>query len=308
MVSGDDHRTRALRRGAFECLQKPVGADVLEAALARVNAFLDRSPKTLLLVESDGVRRREVLDLIAGGSVLVTEVGSGADALAALAAARFDGVLTASVLPDTTARELVGKMEKSGHLGGTPVLVRSRRDQAAALDPRSLPNVVVREVASIEALLDAVTLFLHLVETDLTASSRRLLEKVRKVNPVLAGKRILIVDDDPRNVFAVKSLLESQHMHVLAAYSGKEGLATLAREPGIDLVLMDVMMPEMDGYEAIRAIRQHAPWARLPVFAFTAKAMKGDRDRCLEAGASDYIAKPVDTTQLLSLLRVWLGP
>jgi hypothetical protein len=188
------------------------------------------------------------------------------------------------------------------------VIVRSRSGQAPALDPKGLPEIVVREVVSIEALLNAVTLFLHLDETDLTPSSRRLLEKVRKVNPDLAGKRILIVDDDARNVFAVKSLLETQHMQVLAAYSGKEGLATLAREPGVDLVLMDVMMPEMDGYEAIRAIRQHEPWIRLPVFAFTAKAMKGDRDRCIEAGASDYIAKPVDTSQLLSLLRVWLGP
>jgi CheY-like chemotaxis protein len=308
MVSGDDHRTRALRRGAFDCLRKPVSADTFEATLARVSTFLDRWPKTLLLADSDGVRRREVLDLVAGRSVDVTEVATGADALAALAAGSFDCVLLASVLPDVTARDLVVRMAKSGRLGGTPVIVRSRSGQTPALDPKGLPEIVVREVVSIEALLNVVTLFLHLEETDLTASSRRLLEKIRKVSPDLAGKRILIVDDDARNVFAVKSLLETQHMHVLAAYSGKEGLATLAREPGIDLVLMDVMMPEMDGYEAIRAIRQHEPWISLPVFAFTAKAMKGDRDRCIDAGASDYIAKPVDTSQLLSLLRVWLGP
>ena len=309
IVSGDDHRTRALRRGAFDCLRKPVSAEVLEATMARVNTFLDSSPKRLLLADSDGVRRREVLDLIAGGRVDVTEVATGAEAIAALAAGSFDCVLVAgSGLPDATARDLVVKLAKGGHLGGTPVLVRSRGGQVPALDPKGMPDVVVREVSSMEALLDAVTLFLHLDEADLTASSRKLLEKVRKVNPELAGKRILIVDDDARNVFAVKSLLETQHMQVLAAYSGKEGLALLAREPAVDLVLMDVMMPEMDGYEAIRAIRAHEPWARLPVFAFTAKAMKGDRDRCIEAGASDYIAKPVDTTQLLSLLRVWLGP
>ncbi|NUQ74385.1 MAG: response regulator [Polyangiaceae bacterium] len=308
IVSGDDHRTRALRRGAFDCLRKPIGADVLEGSLARINAFLERSPKTLLLVDSDGVRRREVLDFIAGGRVDVTEASTGAEALEALLSRSFDCILSASLLPDGTARDLLGKMAKSGRLGGTPVLIRTRGDQAPALDPKGMPDVVFREVPSIEALLDAVTLFLHLDEMDLTASSRKLLEKVRKVNPELAGKRILIVDDDARNVFAVKSLLEAQRMNVLVAYSGKEGLATLAREPAVDLVLMDVMMPEMDGYEAIRAIRQHGPWVSLPVFAFTAKAMKGDRDRCLEAGASDYIAKPVDTTQLLSLLRVWLGP
>jgi CheY-like chemotaxis protein len=307
MISGGEHRTRALRRGAFDCLHKPVSAAILEATLGRVNALLDRAQKTLLLADSDSARRREVLDLLAGDRVVVTEVATAREALKSLAVDQFDCVLTASVLPDSTIRDFIDKIGKVAGSADIPILVRSQANQPPALEPRSLPGGVVREVASIEALLDAVTLFLHLDGAELTASSRRLLEKVRKVNPELAGKRILIVDDDPRNVFAVKSLLEAQRMHVLAAYSAREGLAVLARDP-VDLVLMDVMMPEMDGYEAIRVIRQNEAWTRLPVFAFTAKAMKGDRDRCIEAGASDYIAKPVDTAQLLSLLRVWLGP
>ncbi len=308
MISGGEHRTRALRRGAFDCLHKPVSAATLEATLGRVNALLDRPQKTLLLADSDSARRREVLDLLAGDRVVVTEVATAREALKSLAVDPFDCVLTASVLPDSTGRDFVDKIGKVAGSCDIPILVRSQANQPPVLEPRSLPGGVAREVVSIEALLDAVTLFLHLDDAELTASSRRLLEKVRKVNPELAGKRILIVDDDPRNVFAVKSLLETQRMHVLAAYSAREGLAVLARDPGVDLVLMDVMMPEMDGYEAIRVIRQNAAWARLPVFAFTAKAMKGDRDRCIDAGASDYIAKPVDTAQLLSLLRVWLGP
>ncbi len=309
IMSGDERGARARRRGAFDFMLKPVAAASLEAAIARLDAFISRPERNLLMVDGDGARRREMLDLVAGPRVRSTEVASGAEALQALQGAAFDCVITAGALPDITGRELVQKIARDEALSRTPIIVRTGGEAGPPLRVGGLLDAaIVREATSLEGLLDATTLFLHLVDEELTDSGRKLLERVRRSNPLLAGKRILIVDDDARNVFALKSLLEAHKMSILTAYSGKEGLDVLRRERAVDLVLMDVMMPEMDGYETIRAIRQVAAWTMLPIFALTAKAMKGDRERCLEAGASDYIAKPVDTAQLLSMLRVWLGP
>jgi CheY-like chemotaxis protein len=167
-------------------------------------------------------------------------------------------------------------------------------------------TVIVKDVTTMERLLDETALFLHRVEADLPERKQRVLRRLAKNDPLLAERNVLVVDDDLRNIFALTSLLEGYKMNVQYAENGKRALAKLDENPNIDIVLMDIMMPEMDGYEAVRKIRERPIWEKLPVIALTAKAMKGDREKCLDAGASDYITKPVDADQLLSLLRVWL--
>ena len=166
--------------------------------------------------------------------------------------------------------------------------------------------IIVKDVKSPERLLDETALFLHRVQSNLPEAKQQILAQLRQQEPVLAGKKILIVDDDVRNIFALTSILEEHQMEVVFAENGRKGIDLLQNTPDVDAVLMDIMMPEMDGYETMRAIRAQTKFRSLPILALTAKAMKGDREKCLEAGASDYIAKPVDTEQLLSLLRVWL--
>jgi CheY-like chemotaxis protein len=178
--------------------------------------------------------------------------------------------------------------------------------QAQARVDRLAQTMVIKDVKSPERLLDETALFLHRVEADLPEAKRRMLQRVRQSDDVLSGRKVLIVDDDARNVFAIASLLESRKMEVLYAEDGKQSLDMLQRNPDVDVVLMDIMMPEMDGYEAMRAIRRMEHFRSLPIIALTAKAMKGDREKCVEAGASDYLAKPVTGEQVLSLLRVWL--
>jgi CheY-like chemotaxis protein len=179
------------------------------------------------------------------------------------------------------------------------------RDQAHRLEELA-ESIILKGDRSPERLLDETALFLHRVEANLPEAKRHILRQIRESDSILAGRSVLIADDDARNLFTLTSLLEKHQMHVRVAENGREAIEALTDGPGVDLVLMDIMMPEMDGYEAIRAIRRMEPFQSLPIIALTAKAMRGDRESCIEAGASDYIAKPVDTEQLLSLLRVWL--
>ncbi|MCL5801392.1 MAG: response regulator, partial [Gammaproteobacteria bacterium] len=190
-----------------------------------------------------------------------------------------------------------------------PIIVYTARELTQEEETRLkkvIKSVIVKDVRSPERLLDEVTLFLHQVEADLPDIKRRILEQVRKTDPMLAGKKVLIVDDDVRNIFSLAAVLERHKMEVLSAENGKNAIDLLKRTPDVEIVLMDVMMPEMDGYETMRAIRKLFRFKNLPIISLTAKAMKGDREKCIEAGASDYITKPVNTEQLLSLLRVWL--
>ncbi len=190
-----------------------------------------------------------------------------------------------------------------------PIIVYTGRELTRAQETelkRIADTIIIKDVRSPERLLNETALFLHRVQANLPQTKRQMLEQLHQNDPVLAGKKVLIVDDDVRNIFALTSMLEQQQMQVLYAENGRDGIAKLQETPDIDIVLMDVMMPEMDGYETMKAIREIAEFASLPMIALTAKAMKGDREKCIEAGASDYITKPVDTEQLLSLLRVWL--
>jgi hypothetical protein len=212
-------------------------------------------------------------------------------------------------LSDMSGFELLEDLHKRERLAQLPIIVYTGRDLSKREETklrRVAETIIVKDVRSPDRLLDETALFLHRVQENLPEAKRRMLERLRHADPALAGRTVLIVDDDLRNTFALASALEQYQMKVVPAENGKDGIEILESRPGIDVVLMDVMMPEMDGYKATRAIRALPQFRRLPIIALTAKAMKGDRDLCIDAGASDYITKPVDTDQLISLLRVWL--
>jgi HAMP domain-containing protein/CheY-like chemotaxis protein/signal transduction histidine kinase len=309
VVSGVDAERRSLQSGALGFFQKPVAAEALEAGLREVHAFVDKRVKQLLVVEDDPVQSQAISDLIGDVDVETTAVSSGDAALQTLAQKPFDCVVLDLRLPGMSGFELIEKIKADPSNKRLPVIVYTGRDLTPEDRERLhglAQTVIVKDVTTMERLLDETALFLHRVEANLAERKRRVLRRLAKSDPSLADRTVLVVDDDVRNIFALTSLLEGHKMNVLYAENGKRALAKLEEHPNIDVVLMDIMMPEMDGYEAVRRIREQQKWRDLPVIALTAKAMKGDREKCLEAGASDYITKPVDADQLLSLLRVWL--
>jgi CheY-like chemotaxis protein len=236
-------------------------------------------------------------------------VDSGEAALAALNRQKFAGVVLDLRLPDISGFEVLEQINRSQEFLELPVVVFTGKDLSPEEDARlhSLArSVVVKDVESPERLLDETALFLHRVVSDLPPEKQRMLDRLHRSDEALVGRRVLVVDDDVRNIFALSSVLERRGMSVLTAGTGREAIATLESTPEIAIVLMDIMMPEMDGYETMQVIRQNPEFHRLPIIALTAKAMKGDREKCLEAGASEYMAKPVNTDQLLSGLRTWL--
>jgi len=261
------------------------------------------------VVEDDDRQRKSIVDLVGDKDIEVVEAKTGADALAAIKAQPFDCCVLDLGLTDMSGFELIEAIRRELGPAELPIVVYTGREltKAEESELRHLADaVIVKDVKSPERLLDETALFLHRVQSELPPEKRRMLEQVHLSDPVLADKTVLIVDDDMRNVFALTSVLERHRMKVIYAESGREAIDRLQATPGVDVVLMDIMLPEMDGYETMRAIRGLPQFRNLPIIALTAKAMKGDREKCIEAGASDYVAKPVDTEQLLSLLRVWL--
>jgi CheY-like chemotaxis protein len=236
-------------------------------------------------------------------------VATGGEALEAMLDKSFDCVVLDLRLPDMTGFELLEKMHAEPALADVPVVVFTGKELTAEEQARlktMAKSIVLKDVQSPERLLDETSLFLHRVVTDLPAEKQNMLKRLHGSNEVLRGRKILVVDDDGRNIFALTSLLENQEMDVISATNGRAAIDIIQNTPNLSIVLMDIMMPEMDGYETMREIREIPEFGSLPILALTAKAMKGDREKCLDAGASDYIAKPVNTDQLLSLLRVWL--
>jgi CheY-like chemotaxis protein len=305
----DDQRSRALRQGALAFLRKPLDKEGVESALDEIKGFVERRVKNLLVVEDDPTQRQAIVELIGNGDVESTPVGSGADALEQLRAKHFDCMVLDLGLPDMRGIELIETIRSDEKLKDLPIIVYTGRElnEEEELELKAFTDsIIVKSVKSMDHLLDETALFLHRVEANLPESKRRMLTQIHQEDPVFAGKRVLIVDDDARNIFALTSVLERHKMEVVYAENGLKGIEVLKKTPGISCLLMDVMMPEMDGYETTREIRRMPEFASVPIIALTAKAMKGDREKCIEAGASDYITKPVDTEQLMSLLRVWL--
>ncbi|MCC6175591.1 MAG: response regulator, partial [Chloroflexi bacterium] len=309
IISVEEPRQRALEQGAIAQLRKPVDREGLSRAFDEIARFVDRGLKRLLVVEDDDVQRNAIVELIGNGDVETTAVKSGTEALEALAGDRFDCVVLDLGLPDMPGLDLIQRIRDAASQPTVPIVVYTGKDltrHEEAQLRKLAETVIVKDVRSPERLLDETALFLHRVEAQLPETKRRMLHELHRADPVLEGKKVLIVDDDMRNIFALTSALERYRMDVTYAENGRDGIEALRSRPDTDVVLMDIMMPELDGYETIRAIRSTDAFARLPIIALTARAMKGDRERCIEAGASDYITKPVDMEQLLSLLRVWL--
>jgi len=298
-----------LRQGAIGYLEKPVSKDSIVDALSNIKGFIDRERKRLLIIDANHDHREGLVELIAGDDVEISTSDNGEEAIAKLQEGDFDCVVLGLELSDMPGIEFIRKVQKEIQLPDLPMVIYTGQEltQKQENEIRKISNTVVaKEVQSPERLLDETSLFLHRVEANLPEYKRKMLEEVHQTDPVLRGRKVLIVDDDVRNIFALTSILERQEMNVLYAESGKEALEILEESPDVSVVLMDIMLPGMDGYEATMAIREMPKFKTLPIIALTAKAMKGDREKCLDSGASDYIAKPVDTDKLLSLLRVWL--
>jgi HAMP domain-containing protein/CheY-like chemotaxis protein/signal transduction histidine kinase len=309
LVTLDEDRQHGLARGAFAFLSKPVTAEGLGAALARLKTYSGAPRKRLLVVEDDPAEQLAIRELLGHDDVEITTVASGAEAIVALAGGGYDCVVLDLRLPDMSGFEVLERIRDDERLRDVPVVVFTGKELAPEEDAqlRSMArSVVVKGVESPDRLLDETALFLHRVVSDLPAAKRQMLDRLHRSDDDLVGKPVLVIDDDVRNIFALSSVLERRGMKVLSANTGNEAIATLEATPDVAIVLMDIMMPQMDGYQTMLAIRQNPAYRRLPIIALTAKAMKGDRERCLEAGASDYLAKPVNTEQLLSTLRMWL--
>jgi CheY-like chemotaxis protein len=312
IVSGtvDEQRSQeALRSGAVAVLVKPVGKEQLEDAFASIAEFHERV-RSLLVVDDDEMQRNSISELIGGGDdVEIVGVGSSEEALELLERRAFDCMVLDLKLPKMSGFKLLEKVKTDERFHSLPVIVYTGRELTRREETRLkkyAETIIVKDVRSPERLLDETALFLHRVEAKLPEDKRKMLEQLHSADAALQGRKVLIADDDVRNVFALASVLERHGVEVLFAENGHEAIAALEASPGVDLVLMDIMMPELDGYEATRRIRADKRFAKLPIISLTAKAMKGDREKSIESGASDYITKPVETDRLLSLMRVWL--
>ena len=309
IISVIDDLKSVLKLGGLGHIPKPANRERLVEGVAALRSFIERPVKRLLLVEDDQTLQNSIVELLAGPDISVTGVATGEDALEALAAERFDCAIVDLMLPDMEWSELIGTIKQRAGFPELPVIVHTGKDlskRETAKIKKLAETLIIKDADSLERLVDETALFLHRDVAVLSETQKNMMKRVNMTDPRLNGKKVLVVDDDIRNIFALTSVLERQSMEVVYAENGKDGIEMLSKTPGIDGVLMDIMMPEMDGYQAMNAIRQIPKFKTVPIIAVTAKAMKGDRQKCLAAGASDYITKPVDTEQLLSLLRIWL--
>ena len=309
MISVEEETIDAYRKGAIGYLTKPVNEEQLENAFTRIKDAIDKDIKNLLIVEDDPVMRKSVIKLIGNGDVKCKAVGTGTEALEELRSRSYNCIILDLNLPDISGFELLNKLEASEEISIPPVIVYTGKDLTREEEyqlRKYASSIIVKSVRSQERLLDETALFLHRVVDNLPAGKRKMISALHDTDTIFQGKKILVADDDMRNVFAISKIMEERGMNVHRASDGQKALTILDRNPDMDLVLMDIMMPVMDGYEAIRRIRSQECFWRLPILAITAKAMKEDRDKCIAAGANDYLPKPVEIERLLSLMRVWL--
>jgi len=309
MLTLDEDRHHGLSRGAFAFVTKPTSTEELNAALSRIREYSQPRRKKLLVVEDNPAEQLSTRELLWHEDIDIEVIGSGSSALEALTQNTYDCIVLDLRLPDMSGFEVLEQIKSNPKLRDLPVVVFTGRELSAEEDAQLhtlARSVVVKDVESPERLLDETALFLHRVVSELPESKQKMIDRLHRSDDALAGRKVLVVDDDVRNIFALSSVLERRGMTVLSAGTGREAIETIETTPDLAIVLMDIMMPEMDGYETMQVIRQNPDLRRLPIIALTAKAMKGDRERCLEAGASEYLAKPVNTEQLLSALRMWL--
>jgi signal transduction histidine kinase/CheY-like chemotaxis protein len=309
IISLDEDRQHGLSRGAFSYLVKPVTNDDLGVALSRLKEYATPRRRQLLIVEDNAAERMSIAELLGHEDIDVFTAGTGAAGLERLRKKKFDCVALDLRLPDISGIDVLEEIAKEDPVLDVPMVVftagKVSTEQQARLH-KLARNVVVKGAESPERLLDETSLFLHRVVADMAPERQQMLERLHRSDENLVDRQVLIVDDDVRNIFALSSVLERRGMRVLTASTGHEAIEAMETTPDLAIILMDIMMPGMDGYQTMRVIRQNPSWERLPIIALTARAMKGDREKCLEAGSSDYLAKPVNTEQLLSTLRLWL--
>lgn len=306
VISVAEEPETGLKQGAILYTHKPISREDLEGILAKIQTFRDE-PRDILVIEDDENQRNAMLELIGNGTAKITAVGTGEEARNAMKEREFACVVLDLMLPDISGFDLIEEIRKGNP--NLPILVYTGKELSKEEEERLnrvAQTVIVKDVRSPERLYDQTAFWIHRDIEKLPEDKRALIHRLHRAADVLAGKRVLLVDDDVRNIFAMTSVLERYGMEVVAAERGQEALDILATSDSIDIALMDIMLPEMDGYQVMREIRNMFDYRELPIIALTAKAMKGDREKCIEAGASDYIAKPVDTEKLLSMLRMWL--
>ena len=309
IVTMDEDRQHGLARGAFSFVTKPQTIDGLAEALGRIKDYTSPRQKSLLVIEDNAAEQMSITELLAHDDIQITTVSTGAQAISELEKQPYDCAVLDLRLPDISGFQVLEYIRDADPQRNLPVIVFTGKSLTFEEDARLhelARSVVVKGVESPERLLDETSLFLHRVVADLPVEKQRMIDRLHRSDEDLVGRAVLLVDDDIRNIFALSSVLERRGMIVHTASTGNEAIATLDSTLDVAVVLMDIMMPEMDGYQTMQAIRHKAQFQRLPIIALTAKAMKGDREKCLEAGASDYLAKPVNTEQLLSSLRMWL--
>ncbi|AOW78957.1 hybrid sensor histidine kinase/response regulator [Colwellia sp. PAMC 20917] len=309
VVSVDDVTQRSLKQGAISFLQKPLNDSSMQDIFLHIDSFQKQKHKQLLVVEDNEKQRAAIIDLIGNGDVHITAVATVKEAREALKKQKFHCMVLDLILPDESGLSLIETIKKDPELISLPIIIYTGKELTEEEETKLnsvAETIIIKNVKSPERLLDETALFLHRVESNLPESKRQMLQQVHENDPQLWGRTLLIVDDDVRNIFTLTSVFEAHDCVTLYAESGKEAIEKLKNHPEIEIVLMDIMMPEMDGYQTMQAIREIDKFKSLPIIAVTAKAMMEDRQKCLDAGASDYIVKPIDTEQLLSLVRVWL--
>ncbi|MBN8877093.1 MAG: HAMP domain-containing protein [Sphingobacteriales bacterium] len=308
LISGEENRLLAMHRGARSFYLKPLKAEALDTLFTDIETYSRSEQKRLLVVEDNELDSSRIAKIMTNnGHINIDIANSGATALKKIRETVYDGVIVDYMLPDIGGMELITKI--AGHRKMQPVLVYSARDFSSKerTQLKQYSNrILLKDVNSLDLLLDEVVVLLHIDHKSLLPENQRLIENLRSKNDVLSNKKVLVVDDDVRNLFALTTAFERYNIHTITAESGQEAMRILEEDNNIDIVLMDIMMPEMDGYETTQKIRREHKNTSLPIIAVTAKAMKGDREKCIEAGASDYITKPVKIDQLLSLMRIWL--
>ncbi len=309
IISGFDHKRVGIELGAFDFIMKPISQLDLQNAFERIEEFINNKLKRLLIVEDNHEQSKAIRELIGNGDVKSYSAYGGEEAYALLSKEKFDCVIIDLGLPDMSGFDLLEKIKDDARLNKIPIIVYTGRDlnkeETRRLE-KLADSVILKTADSRERLLDETSLFLHRVEAQLSKEKQQMIRKLHRSDEVLKNKIVLIVEDDIRNIYSLTNVLEEEGMQCLTAENGKVALDMLKNQPHIDIILMDIMMPEMDGWETTQEIRKSPTFSKIPIIALTAKAMKGDREKCLEIGMSDYISKPIDIDRLLSLLRVWL--